>query len=262
MVQTGIDLFVRGDAMKKYIPVLLLILVFSAPAFAKSYINGIDAHYPPFAYVDANSGKPAGFDVEALDWIAATMGFEVKHMPLAWDAIIPSLLAKKIDMVCSGMSITPERANQVDFSIPYWKLYNVFVTKQDSDLTVAEKRTEKVKIGGQRGTNEAAALVKNQKEKKLRFEVRLYDSAPLMIEEVINGRIQAALMDSLPAQDAVSKGKPIRIAGTHGAPAYFGVAFRTEDAELRKLVNEGYAKLMTDPFWMQLQQKYGVQPID
>jgi len=248
--------------MKRYLPVLLLVLVFSAPAFAKSYINGIDANYPPFAYVDENSGKPAGFDVEALDWIAKTMGFEVKHIPIAWDAIIPALLAKKIDMICSGMSVTPERAKQVDFSIPYWKLHNVFVTKQDSDLTVAAILTEKIKIGGQRGTNEAAALIRNQKEKKLRFEVRLYDSAPLMIEDVIKSRIHAALMDSLPAEDAVSKGKPVRIVGTHGAPVYFGVAFRKEDTELRKLVNEGYAQLTAAPFWMQLQQKYGVKPLD
>jgi len=140
--------------MKQYIPVLLFVLAFAAPAFAKSYINGIDANYPPFAYVDENSGKPAGFDV------------------------------------------------------------------------------------------------------------RLYDSAPRMIEDVINGRIHAALMDSLPAEDAASKGKPVRISGTHGAPVHFGVACRKEDTELQKLVSEGYAKLMAAPFWVQLQQKYGVKPLD
>jgi len=247
--------------MKKYLPVLLLLLAFSAPAFAKSYTNGIDANYPPFAYIDENSGKPAGIDVDAMDWIAKTMGFDVKHVPIVWGAIIPALLAHKIDMICSGMTITPEREKLVDFSEPYWKLRNVFVTRQDSGLTVAAILTEKIKIGGRRGTYAVTVLDRNQKELKLRYQVRPYDSTPLMTEDVINGRIQAALMDSLPAQDAISKGKPLRIAGTHGAPKNLGVAFRKEDEELRALVNKGYAQLMADPFWTQLMKKYDVKPL-
>ena len=199
--------------MKSLILILLCMFAFSAQAFAKIYVNGIDAAYAPFAYVDEESGKPAGFDVEALDWIAKSMGFGVTHAPIARDAMLPSLLARKIDMICSGMIITMERAKQVAFSVPYRELYTVFVVKKESDLTVAAILTEKLKLGGQRGTNEAESLVKEQKEKKLRFEVRLYNSAPQMIEDLISGRIHAALMDSAPAQDAVSRGKPLRIAG-------------------------------------------------
>jgi polar amino acid transport system substrate-binding protein len=248
--------------MKTCLAALLCICVFAAPVFAKSYINGMDANRPPFAYVDEKSGRPGGFDVEAMDWIAANMGFEVEHVPIAWDAIIPALLAKKIDLVCSGMRITPERKEQVAFSEPYWELQNVFVVKQDSELSVPAILSQKLRIGGQRGTSEAEALVREQKAKKLRYAVRLYDSAPLMIEDVINSRIDAALMDSLPAQDAISRGKPVRIAGIHGTPGFFGVAFRKDDVELQTLVNEGYRKLLVDPFWKLLQQKHNVQPLD
>ncbi|GAH97105.1 unnamed protein product, partial [marine sediment metagenome] len=73
----------------------------------KVYINGIDPDFPPFAYVDKD-GNPAGFDVEAVDWIAQEMGFEVKHQPTAWDTIIPTLNAKKIDFIASGLSFTEE----------------------------------------------------------------------------------------------------------------------------------------------------------
>ena len=248
--------------MRNCLPILLLMLACFTPAFAASYTNGIDANNPPFAYVDEKSGKPAGFDVEALDWIAKTMGFEVKHVPIAWDAIIPILLAQKIDMICSGMTITPTRERLVAFSVPYWRMYNVFVVKQDSNLTVAAILTEQLKIGGQRGSSEATALVKMQKQQGVHFSVRLYDSGFLMIDDVVNGRLHAAIMDSQPAQDAVSHGKPIRIAGILGAPVNFGVAFRMEDVELRKLVNAGYAKLTADPFWVQLQLKYGVKSFD
>lgn len=247
--------------MKKGILALLLLFALSAPVFAKSYINGIDAHYPPFTYVDEKDGRHVGFDVESLDWIAKTMGFEVRHTPIAWRAIIPALLAQKIDMVCSGMGITPERVKQVSFSDPYWKTHTVFATPKESDLTVAAILNEKRKLGGQRGTYAAEALVKVRKEQRLRFELQLYDSPLLMIEDVIGGRIDAALMDSLPVQNAISKGRPIRIAGIH-EEAVLGVAFRKGDTELRQLVNDGYKKLMADPFWKQLQQKYGMTPLE
>ena len=42
----------------------------------KVYVNGFDAAYPPFSFVDKD-GKPAGFDIDALDWIAKEMKFKV-----------------------------------------------------------------------------------------------------------------------------------------------------------------------------------------
>ena len=101
----------------------------------KTYINGIDPNYPPFAYIDEKTGQPAGFDVESMNWIAKKMGFKVEHKPMAWDGIIPSLLAKQIDMIASGMSITDKRRAQVDFSDPYWQVYRVFLVRKDSTLT-------------------------------------------------------------------------------------------------------------------------------
>lgn len=60
----------------------------AVPAFAakKAYVNGIDPDYPPFAYVDEKTGQPAGFDVDSMNWIAKTMGFEVVHKPMAGTA--------------------------------------------------------------------------------------------------------------------------------------------------------------------------------
>ena len=74
--------------------------------------------YPPYSFIEKD-GSSKGFDVESVQWIADKMGFDVKIQPLAWDGMIPALMAKKIDMVYSGMTITPERKEQVNFSNPY-----------------------------------------------------------------------------------------------------------------------------------------------
>lgn len=225
-------------------------------ASAKMWVNGIDPNYPPFAYIDEKTGQPAGFDVEALNWIAKQQGIQVEHKPMNWDGIIPALLANQIDMVCSGMSITPKRAEMVQFSDPYWRVSRVFVVPADSTLTVEEILEKPIEVGVQRGTSEAAALKEDKEAKKYPMNLRFYDSAPLAVEDLLNGRIQAALMDELPADDAISKGRAVKKAGVYGVPDDFGVAMRKSEKELRKIIDEGYRRLKEDPYWVELQKKY------
>ena len=242
--------------------VLSALLVLSATfavAADKVYINGIDANFPPFAFVD-KSGVPDGFDVKALDWIAKEMKFKVKHQPMDWDGIIPSLKTKKIDIVASGMSITDERKKEVAFTIPYWKIKQVLVAKKDTKLTKETALADGNKIGVQRGTSEAKWIEENLiKKAGKKFELVQYDSAPLAVEDVVNGRIVAAAMDDAPADDAVKK-KPVKILGGFGMKDEdFGYAVRKEDTEFLKKVNEGLQKLMKSPYWAELQKKYSLK---
>ena len=228
-----------------------------AQAQEKVYVNGIDANFPPFAFVD-KTGKPDGFDVASLDWIAKEMGFKVKHQPMDWDGIIPSLNTKKIDIIASGMSITDARKKEVNFSNPYWKITQVLVAKKDSDMTPEKAMSGGNKVGVQRGTSEAKWIEENLiKEKGMKFELVYYDSAPLAVEDVLNGRIVAAAMDDAPAKDAVKKGKAVKTIGEFGMPEEnFGYAVRKEDAELLTKINDGLKKLMASPYWAELKKKY------
>jgi len=250
---------------KKFLWALILLVVIviaggiyyfkQQPASEKVYINGIDANFPPFAFVDKN-GAPDGFDVKSVDWIAKEMGFKVKHQPMDWDGIIPSLRAKKIDMVASGMSITDKRKEQVNFTIPYWKIAQVIVAPKDCTRSVDELLSNGNKVGVQRGTTEAKWIKENLIKKGKDFTLVEYDSAPLAIEDILNGRIVGAAMDDAPAQDAMRK-KPVKIIGTFGmAREDFGYAVRKEDTKLLNTMNEGLKKLMASPYWEELKKKY------
>jgi polar amino acid transport system substrate-binding protein len=249
---------------KKILMVLMLsvAMVFAtSPAFSqeKVYINGIDANFPPFAFVDKN-GVPDGFDVKALDWIAKDQGFKVKHQPMDWDGIVPSLNAKKIDIIASGMSVTEKRREQVAFTIPYFSIKQVIVAKKDSGLTVAQLLDKGNKVGVQRGTTEAKWIEENLiKKDKKNFTLVYYDSAPLAIEDVVNGRIVAAAMDDAPAKDAEKK-KPVKIVGKFGMPdEQYAYAVRKEDTALLKKLNDGLKKLMASPTWNELKKQYDLQ---
>jgi polar amino acid transport system substrate-binding protein len=248
--------------LKKWMVALMTIcLVCSAASFvcaAEKIVNGIDANFPPFAYID-KTGKATGFDVESMEWIAKEMGFEVEHAPIDWDGIITSLLTKKIDVIASGMSITAERAEKVNFSVPYWKIEQVMVVKQDSVLTLDDLLKGKQAIGAQQGTSEAKWLKAEAEKQGWNFDLRYYSSAPLAVEDVLNGRIAAAAMDDAPARDAVSK-KPVKILGTFGMDSEeFGYAVRKEDTALLAKINEGLKKLMASPHWAELAAKYDLK---
>lgn len=234
----------------------LLTLVFASHAFgAAKLINGIDANFPPFAYID-KTGQPSGFDVEAMDWIAKEIGVEVSHQPIEWDGIITSLLTNKIDIIASGMSITEERAQKVNFTVPYWVITQVMVTKKGSPLTIDELLTGKKIIGVQQGTSEAKWLKEEAAKKGWNFELRYYSSSPLAVEDVLNGRIDAAAMDDAPAKDAASK-KDVQVVGTFGMhDEEFGYAVRKDDKELLEKVNNALTKLMASPEWNELINKY------
>ncbi|MBT3358518.1 MAG: amino acid ABC transporter substrate-binding protein [Rhodospirillales bacterium] len=231
-----------------------VVATMNSQAVAKTLINGIDANFPPFAYVD-KSGKPSGFDVDAVDWIAKKMGFEVTHQPVAWEGIIPNLVAKKIDFICSGMTITAERAKIVNFTTPYWEHRNQFVAKKDSSITEQKILTGGITLGVQQGTSELKWLQKTMKEKGWNFKFRMYDSAPMAVEDVLNGRIEAAAMNDAPAKDAVEK-KPVKIVAAFGDVDAYGCATRKADTDLKKKLDDGYIALRKDPYWKELLNKY------
>jgi len=224
----------------------------------KVYINGIDADFPPFAYVD-EKGNPAGFDVECLNWIADEMGFEVKHQPTAWDGIVSSLLAKKIDMVYSGMGITEERQKVVDFTIPYWYINQALCVREDSDLNIiAALSSSEYKVGSQRGCTAAEWIEENLVKTGIlpKDNLKLYESFSLAVKDLVNGRIDSAMTDDVMVEDAIRKGQPVKIAGIINTNEKYGVAVRKEDKELKALLNEGIAKLKKSAKWDELIIKY------
>ena len=244
-----------------FLLIMLTIGSFSSLAAEKVYINGIDADFPPFAYIDEN-GNPAGFDVESLDWIADEMGFKVKHQPTAWDGIVSSLVASKIDMVYSGMGLTEERRKKIDFSIPYWEINQAVCVKEDSNLNIiAALSGDEHVVGSQRGCTAAMWIEDNLVKPGIipKDNLKLYDTFSLAVKDLVNGRIDSAMMDDVMIEDAIRKGQAIKIVGIIKTDEIYAVGVRKEDKELKALLDEGITKLRKSPKWDELIAKYLVK---
>ncbi len=242
---------------KKLIVLSALLMALSVPALAqeKVYVNGIDANFPPFAYIGPD-GQATGFDVEAMNWIAKEMGFKVEHKAMEWSGIVASLKARKIDMISSGLSKTEERATQIDFSIPYWTIKQVVVAPKDSKLTAEQALTSGLRIGVQSGTSEAKGLADANGKDGRKYELVEYPSAALAAQDTLNGRVDAAVMNDAPAASAAAK-LDIKILGEASLPnEVFAIGVSKDDPETLKMINEGLAKIMSDPYWQELIDKY------
>jgi polar amino acid transport system substrate-binding protein len=207
-----------------------------------------------------DQGNPTGFDVESIEWIADEMGFAVKIQPMSWDGIIPSLQQKKIDMVYSGMTITPERAAVVNFSEPYWIVNQAVAVRSGSTVTLDDVKEGKAVLGTQRGCTASDWIDKNLVENGTMSEdnVKLYDNIQLALTDLQNGRVDAVMYD-IPVIRTSIEGKPLTMLGEIQTDEEYGIAVRKGDNQLLTTLNEGLDRLMASPKWDELKEKYGME---
>lgn len=145
--------------------------------------------FVPWAMRDKNGGF-IGFEVDVAREVAKDMGVELELVPTAWDGIIPALLAGKFDVVISGMSITPARNLQVNFTAPYAQsgLGLVANRKLSQGLASLEDfNDDGVTFALRRG----AYPVEFVKQNLPKARILQFDDEASARQEVINGRAHA-----------------------------------------------------------------------
>ena len=204
--------------MKKLCVVILILasiaLLFPGEAIyageQELYIVGTSADWPPFQWVDGH-GNFVGFDIDVIRMFAHIAGIEIQIKDMAFAALIPSLIARTVDIIVAGMTITDERELVVDFSVPYWSADQSIIVVQDSPLTMGTIFTDGRRIGAQLGTTQAGLLA-DWVEQGVDIELVLYDTNDLGIKDLVFGRIDGFMADT-PAAGAFIAVNPIRKIG-------------------------------------------------
>ena len=84
----------------------------------KKITIGIIVDFPPFGFMNADQ-QPDGFDIEFSRLVAKYLGVEAELVPVESANRVPNLVTKRVDILVASLGITPERAKQVLFTIPY-----------------------------------------------------------------------------------------------------------------------------------------------
>ena len=96
-------------------------------------VMATNAEFPPFEYYDGD--EVVGIDAEFAAAIADKLGMDLKIEDMAFDSIIPAVQSGKADIGAAGMTVTEDRATQVDFSDSYYTGVQVIIVTDDSDIT-------------------------------------------------------------------------------------------------------------------------------
>lgn len=226
-------------------------------------IMSTNAQFPPFESV-GDDGSVVGVDVDIAQAIADKIGVKLTVKDGEFNAIINELQAGKSNIGAAGITVTPERAEQVDFSDPYFTSIQYFIVKEGSDIKTVEDLAGK-RVGVQLGTtghilmdeaNEGVDEDDGTHTKGVlednNAEVVPMKSAIEATQDLINGRLDAVVIDKLPAESLVAQNEgkglitfELTYADGSKTDEQYAIAVpKGEDsASLLQLINEVIAEL-------------------
>jgi polar amino acid transport system substrate-binding protein len=187
---------------------LLLLPLVSTPVLAQDFdlegrtlTVGSDTTYPPFEFVD-QEGNIVGFDVDVLSAICERINCVPEFRTTAWDGIFPALVNGEFDMVASGVSITPERDEIVDFTDPYHEVTQAIAVRvEDEALTLADFEEGPYILGAQTGTTNAATAERIAGRERS----RLYDTFNTAVQALLTGDVDGVSIDDTAADAFVEQ---------------------------------------------------------
>lgn len=218
---------------------------------------GTEPGFPPFESM-TESGEFEGFDIDLMTEIGQRAGKTVEFNSLPFDSLIAALQGGTIDAAISGMTITPERAESVDFSDPYFQAgLAIAVAEDDNELTTLADLEGK-KIAVQLGTTGASTA-----ESIEGAEVTTFESAPLALLELSNGNVDAVINDAPATLEAISTGNipNIKVVGELLTEESYGIAM-PQGSENVALVNDALAEMRADGTYDTIYEKwFGSAPV-
>lgn len=199
---------------------------------------GLDASFPPFESMNA-AGEIVGLDVEIAQAIAADLGVELVVVNIGFDGLYDALLARRVEVVISGLPYDPRWTEDVAYSHNYFNAGQLLVTRNDqSDIeTVTDlaNRTVAVEWGSQ-----ADMAGRQLSEQVAGLTLLRRATAQEAIEAVSSHQAEAAIVDGVTAVSAEPAG--IRLV-TYLTDEWYAAAVHIESRQLLQAVNRSLTRL-------------------
>ncbi|NDY93308.1 basic amino acid ABC transporter substrate-binding protein [Ideonella livida] len=231
----------------------------AAPA-ARIYTVGTDAVYAPFEFQNER-GEIQGFDIDLVKAVAQRAGIEVKFVNTPWEGMFNTLAQGDRDILVSAITITPERAQTMDFSAPYFDARQLIAVPAASKVQrFADLKPLRVAVQtGTTGDEVVSQLLGKTNPRLKRFE-----STPLALQELDAGGVDAVVADNGVIAHYVAHHPGARFKSVEDPsfiPEQYGLVVKKGNAALLAQLNDGLVKLLADGGYAEIHTRwFGAAP--
>ena len=189
-------------------------------------IMATNATFPPYEYIEG--GQVAGIDAEIITAVAEKLGLEPVIEDMEFDAVIEAVKGGKADIGLAGMTVTPDRAAEVDFTVSYATGVQVVIVTADSAITSEDDL----------GT------------------IDRYSKAADTVQALVSGKVDCVIIDNEPAKAFVSEIDGLKILDTEYITEDYAAAMNKENTALYDAVNTAMQELLDDGTIQSIIDKY------
>ncbi|SEC47325.1 basic amino acid ABC transporter substrate-binding protein [Paenibacillus sp. GP183] len=250
--------------MKKWsVMIAAIVLIISLMGCASNGTGGSgkkvlvasDATYSPMEYMDKD--KMTGFDIEFLAEVMKEAGISYEVKNVGWDAMLESVKqGTEYKAGISSITITDERKQSYDFSIPYFESINMILVKADSPVKSADDlKGKKVAVQGGTTADELMTKVMGTGNTSL----KKFDSNAVALLEMEKGGVEAVVADIAVVREYVKNHPDKKLKSVpdtkNFVPEYYGIAF-PKGSDLKAKIDPAIKKLMDNGSYAKLFKKW------
>jgi polar amino acid transport system substrate-binding protein len=241
----------------KAIAYLLTILVAATPAAwaqKRELVWAADAEGgAPYTFPDPrNPANIVGYEVDLANALASRMDRMARFVQNQWDGLVPGLERGEYQVVINGLEITPERAERIHFSTPYFYSTLTITTRLD-DLRIQRAEDLRGHAAGVLKVTFAEKYVENLGG----VSIRSYDSQVNPFIDLDLGRLDAVVMDT-PIALYYASGPRVRNIELPSARMSFGIGIRKSDDELLRQVDAALESMKRDGTLKKIYSDWGI----
>lgn len=220
-----------------------------------TYTVGAGGTYRPFEF-ETPKKELTGFDIDLIKAIGKAGGFNVKLVNSPFEGIFAALNQGDRDIIISGLTITDQRKQMVDFSAPYFPAGQVIVTAPNAKIAgLADLKTRKVGVVA----SSAGDIAVSEELGRTSSAIKRFDNTPLMLEELYHGGVDAAVGDIGVIKFYVKSHpeKPFSlVTDAKFKPQYFGIAVKKGNKVVLDQINAGLKKVIADGTYAKIYKQW------
>ena len=215
-----------------------------------------NASFPPYEMV-ADDGSFEGIDIEVAGAIAEKLGLELQVDDMGFDAALQAAQTGKSDMVMAGVTITEERQAVMDFSNSYANGVQVVIVKEDSPIQTVDDLANANMIGCQMGTTGYTFCSDTPENGGFGEDhVTPYDDGAAAVQALMNGQIDAVVIDNKPAQEYVAANPGLKILDGEFTNEDYAIGVAKGNTALLDAINGALEELTADGTIQSIVDKY------